>query len=170
MKGSCPKCGSSRVTREHSRNGFTNCLKCGLRLPHKSWKNFSLKLGTLQKQKTIELEQTPLSEQEAYVVAKRRDELWNRLDRFGNNLTGDDTIKNVRNTILNYISELEARKEIPKGLTVERVEPNLKRYSSGPWKGQLMFPGHLVVKFGLTSDCKHKEELLPFLGGNKCLL
>jgi predicted nucleic acid-binding Zn-ribbon protein len=166
---SCPKCGSGKVYQDKILKMMA-CGNCGLRLPRNTWKEFSAKMDTMKESKQLEVEQAPLTEQEAYVVAKRRDELWNRLDRFGTNLTHIETIKAVKNVIRQYIAELELRGEIPKGLIIKKIGPNEQRYTNGPFKGHLMYPGHLVVEFGISNSCKHKDELLPFLGGRKCLL
>lgn len=126
----------------------------------------------------FEVKQTELNEEEAIIVAKRREELWSRLERFGDRLTDPEIMKQVKNVILQYIAELEMKKEIPRGLIIEEIGPNLKKYDKDkdgndhPKKGRFMFPGHLVVKFGLAADCprENREPLLPFLGGRKCLL
>ena len=173
----CPRCGSSYIAREHKKQGCTECTDCGLKLPHDAWKRLRLKLANGHNA-IFEVRQPDLTEEEALVVAQRREELWFRLDRFGDQITTYDEMKNVKNVILQFISELESRGEIPYGLTVEEVGPNLTRYDKDrngndhPRKGELMFPGHIVVKFGLVKDCpkENREPLLPYLGGRKCLL
>ena len=103
-----------------------------------------------------------LTEDEVMINESRRKELWARLDPLieGRVLTNPNVIKEVKYTILGYIAELEMMGEIPHGLTIISIEENPNSI------------GHLMVQFGLTSDCKQtdRERLMGFISGRLSLL
>jgi hypothetical protein len=156
----CPRCGSEYVSRQRKKRGFTECSSCELTLENDVWDRLKHKIKRLGSKGFIKLKTPELSQEEAIVVARRREEMWSRLNRFGDKLADPKTIKQVKNTILQYIAELEARKEIPVGLTVVSIGENKQRL------------GSLIVQFGLTDDCpkENREPLLGFLTGRLSLL
>jgi hypothetical protein len=126
------------------------------------------RLGSAGMGKVFALDPGPLSQEEAAIKAQRTEELWSRLKRvlpggssgfFGKSdeidLTAEETVREVKLIISNFIGELEARGEIPPGLIVSGIVPNPDR------------PGHLSVHFGLAGDCKRedREVLLGYLTG-----
>lgn len=164
----CPRCGGWKVIEDRRPNGFTECRGCELRLPTFAWKQLLKKIARAKKGEVITLDAGPLSEAEAAIKAQRNEELWSRLERvlpegssgfFGKgdeiDLTAEETVREVKLIISNFIGGLEARGEIPHGLIVSRIVPNPDRL------------GHLSVQLGLAEDCKRedREALLGYLTG-----
>jgi hypothetical protein len=165
----CPRCGSHKVLRERRVNGYTECRTCFLKLPSLAWDELKRKRKSLKGGEAIQLQAPKISEDEIRIINSRRDELWTRLARVlpddsGFYSSGEIDLSckkdEVKIIIMNYIAELEYRREIPYGLTVKKVSMNKKK------------EGHLLVEFGFADDCPfmNKSQLIPFIAGSYSLL